>query len=78
VESEVSRTTLSTLGVNISPHLFRTAAASTAAMQAGGMPHLASAVLHHTDSAVTEKHYIRATSLSAAAVYSGILCGYRR
>jgi len=34
VESEVSRTTLSTLGVNISPNLFRTAAASTAAAHA--------------------------------------------
>jgi integrase len=43
----VSRITLETLGVDVSPHLFRTAAASTAAAYG-------SAVLNHTDPRVTQ------------------------
>ena len=50
---------LAKTGVDVSPHLFRTAAASTAATCGGNTPHLASAVLHHTDPRVTEKHYNR-------------------
>jgi hypothetical protein len=56
---------LSTLGVDVSPHLFRVSAASTAAIYGGENPHLASAVLHHVDPAVTNDHYNRASSLSA-------------
>jgi integrase len=69
----ISRITLATLGVDVSPHLFRTAAASTAATYGGNTPHLASAVLHHTDPRVTEKHYNRASSLSASKVYAEII-----
>jgi hypothetical protein len=35
VERAIKSTTLSTVGVDVSPHLFRTAAASTAAMHCG-------------------------------------------
>src|SRR5262249_43662865 len=45
----ISKITLETLGVDVSPHLFRAAAASTAAMYGGNTPHLASALLNHTD-----------------------------
>jgi hypothetical protein len=62
VERVISVTTLATVGINVSPHLFRTAAASTAAVYAGNSPHLASALLHHTDRAVTEEHYNRANT----------------
>ena len=58
----VSKITLGTLGVDVSPHLFRTAAASTAAAYGGKTPHLASALLNHTDPRVTEEHYNRAES----------------
>ena len=77
VERVISATTLATVGIDVSPHLFRTAAASTAAVHAGYTPHLASALLHHTDPAVTEKHYNRASSLSAAQSYAALIRAIR-
>ena len=77
VERVISRTTLATVGIDVSPHLFRTAAASTAAVYAGNTPHLASALLHHTDPAVTEEHYNRASTLSAAQVYAALIRAIR-
>jgi integrase len=68
----VSKITLETLGVDVSPHLFRTAAASTAAAYGGNTPHLASALLNHTDPRVTEEHYNRASSVSASKIYAEI------
>ena len=68
-----SKITLETLGVDVSPHLFRTAAASTAATYGGDTPHLASALLGHTDPRVTEEHYNRATSITAAKIYAEIM-----
>ena len=59
----IAKITLEILGVDVSPHLFRTAAASTAAAYGGNTPHLASAVFHHTDPRVTEEHYNRASSV---------------
>ena len=77
VERAISATTLATVGINVSPHLFRTAAASTAAVYAGNTPNLASALLHHRDAAVTEAHYNRATNLSAAQAYSELIRAVR-
>jgi integrase len=74
----VSKVTLETLGVDVSPHLFRTAAASTAAAYGGSTPHLASAILAHTDPRVTEEHYNRASSASASKIYADIIKGYLR
>ena len=74
----ISKVTRECLGVDVSPHLFRTAAASTAAAYGGDTPHLASAVLGHTDPRVTEEHYNRATSMSAARVYADIVEDLRR
>jgi integrase len=73
----ISKITLEALGVDVSPHLFRTAAASTAAMYGGNTPHLASALLNHTDPRVTEEHYNRATSMSAARAYAAIVEEHR-
>jgi integrase len=73
----IAKITLETLGVDVSPHLFRTAAASTAAAYGGNTPHLASAVLYHTDPRVTEEHYNRASSVSAAEVYARIISEFR-
>jgi integrase len=72
----VSKVTLETLGVDVSPHLFRTAAASTAASYGGSTPHLASAILNHTDPRVTEEHYNRASSVSASKIYARITAGF--
>ncbi len=49
----ISKITLQTVGVDVSPHLFRTAAATTAAMYGGDNPHLAGALLGHSDQRVT-------------------------
>jgi integrase len=69
----VSEATLATLGVKVSPHLFRTSAASTAAIHGGCTPHLASALLHHGHPSITEEHYNRASSLSAAQTYTTLV-----
>src|SRR5262249_10580081 len=52
----ISKITFLTLGVEVSPHLFRTAAASTAAAKIPELPHLASALLGHADSRVTDEY----------------------
>ena len=74
----ISKITRESIGVDVSPHLFRTAAASTAAVYAGAHPHLASAVLGHRDQRVTEEHYNRAMGLSAGEEYSLIAQSYRQ
>jgi integrase len=73
----ISKITLETIGVDVSPHLFRAAAASTAAAYGGNTPHLPSALLNHADPRVTEEHYNRASSVSAAAAYARIISGFR-
>jgi integrase len=73
----ISKITVGTLGVDVSPHLFRTAAASTAAAYGGKTPHLASGVLGHIDPRVTEDHYNRASSVTAMAVYIRIISEFR-
>jgi integrase len=69
----ISKITRQTLGVDVSPHLFRTAAASTAAMKIPQFPHLASALLGHTDPRVTDDHYKRTTSLIAGKAYANLV-----
>jgi integrase len=73
VQGAVCQTTRETIGVDVSPHLFRASAATTAALHAADMPNLASALLHHRDSAVTEEHYNRASSLSVARQFARIV-----
>jgi integrase len=57
------------LGIAINPHLYRACAASTAYLQAGDTPHLATALLNHRDPATTEAHYNRARSISYAKAF---------
>ena len=78
VATLIGTTTLSTIGVKVSPHLFRTAAASGAAIYGGDNPHLGSAVLHHTDPRVTLEHYNRATSLTAAESFRQLIRQYEK
>jgi integrase len=70
--TRISKITLETIGVDVSPHLFRSAAATTSAYYGTDIPYLASAVLGHTDPRVTEEHYIRTTTLNAAKDYAAI------
>src|SRR4029077_14686923 len=77
VEEVVTETARLTVGVKVTPHLFRVSAASTAAAFGGSNPNLASAVLHHTNPAITEQHYNRATSMSAAQAYASIIGRYK-
>jgi integrase len=74
----ISKLTCETLGVDVSPHLFRTAAASMAAAYGSGTPHLASAILNHTDPRVTEEHYNRASSITASRIYAEITNSFLR
>jgi integrase len=73
VERIVTETTRSSLGVAISPHLFRHAAASTLAVYAGAEPGVAAALLQHVDPRVTEEHYNRASSTYAAQGYLALI-----
>jgi integrase len=66
VERALKEATRKTMGVGLSPHDFRRCAATTAAFYGGDRPYLASALLQHTDSRVTDEHYNRASSMGAA------------
>jgi integrase len=66
VKEVISAITLATVGIKVSPHLFRTSAASSSATHGRENPHLATALLHHTNRRTTNDHYNRATSLTAA------------
>jgi integrase len=78
VERVLTETTRTTVGIAVSPHLFRTAIASSAAIHGGANPHLASALLHHTDAHVTEAHYNRASSISAGDSLRNIIQEYMK
>jgi integrase len=69
----ITQATERTIGIGISPHLFRAADATTAAEASGNMPHLASALLGHKHARVTEEHYNRASSLRAASRYAEVI-----
>jgi integrase len=78
VANLIRANTLSTVGLAVSPHLFRSAGASSAAIHCGEHPHLASALLHHSHPSVTNTHYNRATSLTAAESFRKVVRQYGR
>jgi integrase len=78
VATLIGATTLSTVGVKVTPHLFRTSAASAAAVYGGDNPYLGSAVLHNADPRVTLEHYNRATSLTAAESFRQLIRQYEK
>jgi integrase len=78
VERVVTETTRSAIGVDISPHMFRTSAASTAAIYAAENPNLGSALLNHSNPTVTQEHYNRASSISASQALAAVIDGYRK
>jgi len=74
----INSATLSTVGVAVSPHLFRTAVVSTATIYGGENPHLGSVLLHHADPNLINEHYNRASSLTAAENFRQIVRQYDR
>jgi site-specific recombinase XerD len=72
----ISKITVRTLGVDVSPHLFRTAAASTAAVKLPGLPYLATALLGQADERIADEHYKRTTSFYAGNVYGNLVQEY--
>ena len=77
IERIIKATTRASTGVDVSPHLFRTSAASTVAVFDSRNPGLAAALLHHSDSAVTEKHYNRAKSINATQSFGDLIRKFR-
>jgi integrase len=73
----ISKLTRETIGVDVSPHLFRTAGVSTAAVYGGKYPHLGSALMGHRDARVTEERYNRAIGLETGDAYASITETYR-
>jgi site-specific recombinase XerD len=69
----ITQVTQKTLGVAISPHLFRTADATTAADAQSEMPYLATALLGHTHPRITDEHYKRNSSINAQKDYAKII-----
>jgi integrase len=69
----ITETTRMSLGVSVNPHRFRTSGATTAALHESHSPHLASALLQHSDAKVTEEHYNRANSLSVARNFAELV-----
>jgi integrase len=78
VANVIRQSTLSTVGVPVGPHLFRTSGASSAAILCGENPNLGSALLHHTHPSVTNAHYNRATSLRAGEDFQKIVRQYQK
>jgi site-specific recombinase XerD len=72
----ISKLTRETIGIDVSPHLFRTAGASTAAVYGRKNPHLASALLSHRDKRIVEQHYNYATSLDVSDKYGQLIRRY--
>jgi integrase len=73
IGSLITQITQETLGIAISPHLFRMAGATTAADASSEMPYLASALLGHTDPRITDEHYKRNSSLNVQNDYALII-----
>jgi integrase len=78
VANLIRQSTLSTVGVAVGPHLFRTSAASSAAILGRENPNLGSALLHHAHPSVTSTHYNRATSLRAGEDFRQIVRQYQK
>jgi integrase len=73
----ITETTRMTVGVPVSPHLFRTAGVTTLAIRAGDNPHAGSALLHHRPGPVTQENYNRASCVSAGKFLAAVNQTYR-
>jgi site-specific recombinase XerD len=73
----ITETTRITIGVNVSPHLFRTAGVTSLATRAGDKPHAGSALLHHRGPGA-QANYNRASCVSAGKSLRAVNRRYRR
>jgi integrase len=73
----LTETTRMTIGIPISPHLFRAAAVTTLATRVGHKPHAGSAVLHHRPGPVTQENYNRASCITAGKFLAATNREYR-
>lgn len=73
----ITETARLTLGGPINRHMFRTAAVTTAAIHAGDMPHLGSAILHQRHPIVALENYNRASSISAGRALRAVIQRFR-
>jgi integrase len=78
VGETITETSRMTVGVNVNPHLFRTAGATTLATHVGNKPHASGALLHHRPGPVTQENYNRASCVSAGKSLAAVNQGYRR
>jgi integrase len=69
----ITETTRRELGVAVNPHLFRDCGVYTVARHAGDRMGIASALLQHTDSRTTEKHYNKGATCNATRRYQQII-----
>jgi site-specific recombinase XerD len=74
----ITDTTLKTLGVNVNPHLFRSAGVTTLATRAGEKPHAGSALLHHKPGPLAQQSYNQARCLTAGKLLREVNRRYRR
>jgi integrase len=73
VGKRITEVTQETLGIAISPHLFRTAGATTAADGESNMPYFASALLGHSHPRIADEHYKQNSSLSVQKDYAQLI-----
>jgi integrase len=78
IAETIPETTETTIGVRVSPHLFRTAGVTTLATCASDKPHAGSALLHHRPGPVTQENYNRASCISAGKSLRDVNQRYRR
>ena len=74
----ITETTEMTIGVAVSPHLFRTAAVTTLAIRAGDNLHAGGALLHHRPDGPSQEYYNRASCITTGNSLAAINQGYRR
>jgi hypothetical protein len=77
VAKAISAATLKTVGINVSPHMFRTSGSATAAIYSHDSPYLGSAMHNHRGTAVNQKSYNWANSNSAANALAEIVADYK-
>jgi site-specific recombinase XerD len=74
----ITEITTMALGVNVNPHLFRSAGVTTLATRAGDKPHAGGALLHHRPGPVTRENYNRASCVTAGKSLRDVNRRYRR
>jgi site-specific recombinase XerD len=74
----ITEITTMALGINVNPHLFRSAGVTTLATRAGDKPHAGGELLHHRPGPVTQENYNRASCVTAGKSLRDVNRPYRR